>query len=261
MEKLLLLWLVLNFVQKRQLATRNILMPHSEGEVLILNYYYFLIFGHYGHIFIIWFMILWGETKLGPILVALKRKRVFGSLDHHFFFGSVRTKPRAQLFPFRAHPPNCWSLSLSPLTMLLLLFLLLWIVRSGICIAFPPRLLPSVSIHKAHRGGEQFSRRKHVGLLSDLLAFNFRHGDRHAQVLRWSLGASLRFSYRRIYLVLFPLHHYPRPCGHLDGMFLMSLVSCWLDSSDAVVCWIGRYFVIRHVDAFYMNLRIGFVRF
>ena len=67
---------------------------------------------------------------------------------------------------------------------------------------------------------------EHVGLLSDLLAFNFRHGDRYAQVLRWSLGASLRFSYRRIYLVLFPLHHYPRPCGHLDGMFLMSIVSC-----------------------------------
>lgn len=55
-----------------------------------------------------------------------------------------------------------------------------------------------------------------MGLLSDLLAFNFRHGDRHAQVLRWPMGASLRLSYRRIYLVLFPLHHYSRPCGHLD---------------------------------------------
>lgn len=89
----------------------------------------------------------------------------------------------------------------------------------------PPRLLPSVSIHKTHRGGEEkFSGRKHVGLLSDLLAFNFRHGDRHAQVLRWPMGASLRLSYRRIYLVLFPLHHYSRPCGHLDGMFLIFLL-------------------------------------
>ena len=70
----------------------------------------------------------------------------------------------------------------------------------------------------------EFSGRKYVGVLYDLLAFNCGHGDRHAQVLCWSMGASLRFSYRRIYLVLFSLHHYTRPCGHLDGMLL--IVSC-----------------------------------
>lgn len=63
-----------------------------------------------------------------------------------------------------------------------------------------------------------------MGVLSDLVAFNFGHGDRHAQVLCWPMGASLRLSHCWIYLVLFPLRHYSRPGGHLDGMLL--IVSC-----------------------------------
>lgn len=49
-----------------------------------------------------------------------------------------------------------------------------------------------------------------MGVLSDLAAFNGRHGDFHAEVLRRPRGSSIRAFHRRIHLVLLSLHHHPR---------------------------------------------------
>ena len=58
-----------------------------------------------------------------------------------------------------------------------------------------------------------------MGLLSDLLAPNPRHGRIDAQILRRPRRSSLRVFHRRLHLVLFSLNHHNCPRRYLDGNY------------------------------------------
>lgn len=204
------------------------------------------------HIFVVWFM-RWDKTRSNSsgflFLIKIGRKRVLGSLDHRFFFGSVRTERELNSFIFAR--TNCWMLSLFRVKMMLLL----WIVGSGIRIDSPVFSLPFQFTKLIGEGRRNFrdgnmwvfyliSLPLTLGMV--IVTLRYFAGPWVPRYVFLTVGYTWFCSLSIIILV---------PADIWTVCF-WSIVSCWLGSSDAVVCSIGRYFVIIHVDAFDMSLQL-----
>lgn len=114
------------------------------------------------HIFCCWF-IRWDKTRSNSsgfcffiFIFKIGRKRVIGSLDHHFFFWFRPYQTRAQLFHFRAPETQRQA----PTAAAIRSFVLQYNVVVNCWFRHSHRLAPSSPFRfiwqKTHRGGEIF---------------------------------------------------------------------------------------------------------